>query len=1251
MSIYYKNKNGQTNKIAGHLTQRVNARWFLLERSIEDGQEYYTVPDDQTQQYFSTMMPFTIYSFGFSETNTTATPKIKYKNEVYDIADVTALQPGQLGIGQLKGVYQMFTQESDTDKTIYFIGNMHQDFDNIQSIIGKVIQLGVEGVIDEDRVVFTVQDADSYLPYRTDLREFFIAAHLPVVVPTFQSLDPTLKVAIEFGDTVYNLYNYMFGVDTPLTIGDLMSVATHDTEAGFFFSFKATFFENSDITGFAVIPPAINATQIEHIIEDSETIVTSLTPDKTKLSIRLAAATLARLNRTLVTPMSNPPATELVAVDTSGTQAMIKLGNEFTLENGTLKANYSNATFVDYNKAQNLTEEQKQQARLNIGASSGSDVFDGQYENLTGKPILNTDNTATLPINANETIDGTISLHKVSKTGKMADLQTDANHDFISTSEKSQIQINAQNISDLDSNVANLESGKLDKTGGTIDGDIIVTGTATIQALSAETLKLMSPNATEQQPYVVVTDDQGNTLKRAIGELVGDIGGSVVTVSGVRQATYEMDNKADASALTAEVTARTNAVSNLQSQITIHDGNISSLNEAINTEASTRENADTTLTNNLNNVLNNSSRIANAFGGGFSGGQNSLVAGVNQASGAAIGRDSWVYGGGVAGGRYAHVYNDSTLNQSGGAALGESSTVVGAGGAVGNNARNGAGFSGGFDARVKDDGEIGTHYIDAIQLGTGLNETPKTLQIYDDNIYNASTHTLTVEKAEVNGKPVATVNTATQLHTTSGVQVGWYQVANLKTNGNYDIKIKQAYNYNLPEAIHLSISINNRLSTVEPFASITQLSGVNPGAFSLSKIRVRQGTDEGTTFLDVYNPDQLWNTTWVDITSDSQNVVVEPNSPFQFIGTEDNPSGYKISSLDLVSGFNTSNEIYKNGQPLAQLPKEYAMQVNTGSAEEYIHIGSFPIYDTNITVDISCSSTSTLTGRVVFPCTNHVVNTPYVYGDPYRELSSRLFYSLQNNTIDLYFRAPTYQKMMYKVWYDTAGDAEPTVDGARLSTLPATATNTIPNALDRTSQLRVGGTVATLGVVSNLNTISQPVNSTVTYTFGGGCANAPITDSGMVIQTQESTAFCTQLVIANDADASTWRRSYRDGTWTTWKRINVSPFTDSRNDINVTTLFSGDVGSGNITISQDLISSFDAIFIVGASDNNVIKYVHSIPGWLLKDIYARSQNTNNLIDLVSSTGYYRIRISSLNSTTLLVDGENARINQIYGVRN
>ena len=251
--------------------------------------------------------------------------------------------------------------------------------------------------------------------------------------------------------------------------------------------------------------------------------------------------------------------------------------------------------------------------------------------------------------------------------------------------------------------------------------------------------------------------------------------------------------------------------------------------------------------------------------------------------------------------------------------------------------------------------------------------------------------------AEKQQAQINITHTATQDHTTSGVQVGWYQVANLKTNGNYNIKIKQAYNYNPPDAMQLAISINHRLVTSEPFASITQLSGVKPAAFSLSKIRVRQGTDSDTTYLDVYNPDQLWNITWVDITSDTRDVVVETNSPFQFIGTEDNPSGYKISSLDLVTGFNTNS----------------------------------------------------------------------------------------------------------------------------------------------VSNLNVNNTVTISGRVSDLNTISQPVNSAQAYGFSNSCANRPANHSGFVIQYQEDTSYRTQLAIMNDQDASTWRRSYREGTWTEWTKVGT----------------------------------------------------------------------------------------------------------------
>ena len=52
------------------------------------------------------------------------------------------------------------------------------------------------------------------------------------------------------------------------------------------------------------------------------------------------------------------------------------------------------------------------------------------------------------------------------------------------------------------------------------------------------------------------------------------------------------------------------------------------------------------------------------------------------------------------------------------------------GGAVGCGARAGDGFSGGKDA-------IAENGIDAIQLGTGTNKSPKTLQVYDYTMMNA----------------------------------------------------------------------------------------------------------------------------------------------------------------------------------------------------------------------------------------------------------------------------------------------------------------------------------------------------------------------------------------------------------------------------------------------------------------------------------------------------------------------------------
>ena len=458
MSLIYKNKLGETKKIAGYLTQRVNARWFLCARVLEDGQEYYDVPEDQTKDYFVNISPYTVYSFGFDESNTTNTPKLRFKGEVYDIEDLTAIEPHQLGLGQLKGVYQMFTQESEGDKTIYFIGDMHQDYDNIEGIVGRTIQLGLDGVIEANKVVFTVNHPETYLSYRTNGREFFMNAHLPVVLSTIEALDRTMQVAIKFGDTVYNLYDYMLGDGVPLTIGHLMSTVSYSQEAGFFFNFKAIFIEKADIVGFGIIPPAIIAPQLDNIIQDTDTVVTDISADGTRIVINLAAPIVNKLAKVLVTPTSTPSKPELVAIGTDNTQQMIELADGLEIENNTLKLTPA-VPYVSYTDAQTLTAEQQAQARANIGASAGGEAVIVNYStDVTRKPIIDTSSTISLTPVENETINGTIKLHKVAKTGKASDLNIDDQHNFVTSDEKVQIATNKNDITEINTSLGTLET-------------------------------------------------------------------------------------------------------------------------------------------------------------------------------------------------------------------------------------------------------------------------------------------------------------------------------------------------------------------------------------------------------------------------------------------------------------------------------------------------------------------------------------------------------------------------------------------------------------------------------------------------------------------------------------------------------------------------------------------------------------------------------------------------------------------------
>jgi len=98
----------------------------------------------------------------------------------------------------------------------------------------------------------------------------------------------------------------------------------------------------------------------------------------------------------------------------------------------------------------------------------------------------------------------------------------------------------------------------------------------------------------------------------------------------------------------------------------------------------------------------------------------------NHSSGFEGGLDATTESGGGAVGEFAESY--------GGGAVGNSARVM-RGGAIGYKAVTGDGFAGGYYAQtVTNDEGIA---IDAIQLGTGQNDQPKTLQVYDYTLMNS----------------------------------------------------------------------------------------------------------------------------------------------------------------------------------------------------------------------------------------------------------------------------------------------------------------------------------------------------------------------------------------------------------------------------------------------------------------------------------------------------------------------------------
>lgn len=242
---------------------------------------------------------------------------------------------------------------------------------------------------------------------------------------------------------------------------------------------------------------------------------------------------------------------------------------------------------------------------------------------------------------------------------------------------------------------------------------------------TANEAKGIAETANQNSGQAVTTANEAkSTAENALEQVTQGLGTKVYDNSGnlLNETTFEGSNGIN---VDMDATSHKNFVISIDQQIKDQI----SQNETDIAELQSANNAQDRL---IANIANNTTKIANSFGGA-SAGVNAFAIGTGGAVGLNATADS--------------------------------------GGAIGSGAITGNGFAGGVDAKAVNEYGSG---IDAIQLGTGTNTTEKSLQIYNDNIYNANTHTLTVQHATVGGNEVDTIREDGEVEHGTSNQNGYY---------------------------------------------------------------------------------------------------------------------------------------------------------------------------------------------------------------------------------------------------------------------------------------------------------------------------------------------------------------------------------------------------------------------------------------------------------------------------------------------
>lgn len=269
---------------------------------------------------------------------------------------------------------------------------------------------------------------------------------------------------------------------------------------------------------------------------------------------------------------------------------------------------------------------------------------------------------------------------------------------------------------------------------------------------------------------------QAKVIAEEVQKDVSEIAEDMLTLQGeMSELETRVDNSVNTITINGEVVHNLAFDSDPQTQL-----NSKASSSALESETTARRNKDDELQKDISDIENNNTIISN-IGGGFAGGLNSDAYGTSIALGLEA-KTSYeqsttdtqgatevkrIGTGNVAIGEYAKAFSSTngksvaigskaSAGTNGVSAYGDSAVAVGESATAGTKSVAVGKSANAVQDAIAIGAEAKASASSSIQLGKGTNTKTKSLQIFDDNIYDANTHTLSVQNITFNGVDLST---------------------------------------------------------------------------------------------------------------------------------------------------------------------------------------------------------------------------------------------------------------------------------------------------------------------------------------------------------------------------------------------------------------------------------------------------------------------------------------------------------------